>query len=462
MISFLRTPLHPGGAGGEDAVVMTSSWEEFATHAIKRVHVREGVSELRIVEGANVGKSFELFERPKVLGSREPADFVLEDEHVSRLHCRLERDSDGGVRVVDLGSRNGTWLGGNRIVEAIVAPRARLTVGETTLELAVAERERVRSAWDGGDRFGAMIGRSPATHRLFAQLAKLLATDRHVLVRGESGTGKELVARALHELGPRGKGPFVVLDGACLSENLADVELFGHVRGAFTDAVADRAGAFERADGGTLLLDEIGELPPNVQAKLLRAIDTGMVQRVGDQSWRKVDVRVIAATHRPLERMVNEGSFRLDLFHRVSTFQVDVPALRDRGDDVRFIARRMLEEVAPGDDKARAALDHALDELAGYPWPGNIRELRNVVRRVAAFGDAGMQATEGFPEMPRVRADESFHDAKEHWVALFERQYLSRLLDECGGNLSEAARRSGLSRMHMIRLSQKHKLRASE
>jgi transcriptional regulator with GAF, ATPase, and Fis domain len=460
MIAFLRSPLPSAGAEGEDPA-MTASWEEFATHAIKRVNVREGVSELRVVEGPNQGKSFELFERPKVLGSREPADFVLDDEHISRLHCRLQRESEG-VRVVDLGSRNGTWLGGHRIVEAILAPRARLTIGASTLELAVAERERVRSAWDGGDRFGGMIGRSPAAHRLFAQVVKLLATDRHVLVRGESGTGKELVARALHELGPRGARPFVVVDGACLSENLADVELFGHVRGAFTDAINDRPGAFERADGGTLLLDEVGELPPNVQAKLLRALDTGMVQRLGDQSWKKVDVRVIAATHRQLERMVNEGSFRLDLFHRVSTFQVDVPPLRDRGEDVRYIAQRMLEDIAPGDEKARAALDHAIDELSGYPWPGNIRELRNVVRRVAAFGDAGMQATEAFPEMPRVRADESFHEAKEHWIALFERQYLSRLLDECGGNLSEAARRSGLSRMHMIRLSQKHKLRASE
>ncbi|RLB46757.1 MAG: AAA family ATPase [Deltaproteobacteria bacterium] len=436
-----------------------TDWEDFATHSVRRTYATEDVEELHIISGAAVGKTIDLLDEPVVIGSREPATLVIPDEHVSGLHCRFERTAQG-VRISDLGSRNGTWLGGHRIIDAILAPGGRIKVGSTEIELIIANKSRLRSKWDGDDHLGEMYGKSPAMQQAFTQIAKLFAVDAHIMVRGESGTGKELVARALHQMGARSEGPFVVVDGACLSQNLADVELFGNVRGAFTGAVNDRAGAFERAHRGTLFLDELGEIPPSVQVKLLRALDEGMVQRVGEEDWRRVDVRVIAATHQNLEKMVNDGSFRLDLYHRIATFQVALPPLRERDDDVRFIAQRMLEQFAPGDGPARATLDEALSRLAKHAWPGNVRELRNVVRRVAALGEAlpqQMPNTTGGG--PTVRVDEPFHEAKESWIGAFERQYIAKLLDETGNNVSEAARRSGLSRMHLTRLIEKHGLR---
>ncbi len=438
-----------------------SDWDEFATHSVRRVQSVEDVDELHVVSGPVLGTTIDLLDDPIVVGAREPAQLVIPDEHVSRLHCRFEK-RPGGVYVKDLGSRNGTWLGGHQILEAIVAPGGRVRLGGSEIELVVARKNRMRTFWDGDEMLGEMIGRSPVMQRTFAQISKLFGVHAHILVRGESGTGKELVARVLHEMSPRAGGPLVVVDGACLSHNLADVELFGNVVGAYTGAVSARAGAFERAHGGTLFLDEVGEIPLAVQAKLLRALDEGTVQRVGEQTWRRVDVRVVAATHRNLEQMVNDGSFRLDLFHRMSTFQVSIPPLRERGDDVRLIAQRMLEKLAPGDGRAQAALDEALTAMAHHTWPGNVRELRNVVRRVAALGEAAPGLVVPGPigqSAPTVHVDEPFHEAKEEWVATFERQYISRLLDECGGNISEAARRSGLSRMHLTRLIEKHGLR---
>jgi len=433
-----------------------TDWDDFATHSVRREQVTAEVDELHVL---GAGTTVDLLDDPIIVGSREPAGLIVADEHISRLHCRFEKGPEG-VHVKDLGSRNGTWLGGHKILEAILAPGGRVKVGATEIELVVATKRRIENRWEGDERLGDMIGRSPVMQRAFAQIAKLFGVGSHILVRGESGTGKELVARALHEMGSRMEGPFVVVDGACLSQNLADVELFGNVKGAFTGAVTDRAGAFERAHRGVLFLDEVGEIPPSVQAKLLRALDEGMVQRVGDERWRNVDVQVVAATHRNLEKMVNDGSFRLDLYHRMSTFQVGLPPLRERGDDVRLIGESMLAQLAPGDGPAKSALDDALRSLAAHTWPGNVRELRNVVRRVAALGDAlPFTLTTTTAGGPAVRVDEPFHEAKEAWVASFERQYISRLLDECGNNVSEAARRSGLSRMHLSRLIEKHGLR---
>jgi len=431
-------------------------WEDFATHSVRRVRVVEEVSAIHVVKGPAAGSTMDLIEGPLIVGSHAPADLVLDDELVSRLHCRFERHPVG-VHVRDLGSRNGTWLGGHRIVDAVVAPHARVQVGDSLLELVVERKPMVKTTWDGGEHFGDLLGVSPEMQALFAQLTRLLGTDQTTLIRGESGTGKELVARALHQLGPRAQGPFVVVDGACLSQYLADVELFGHVRGAFTDADIDRAGAFERAHGGTLFLDEVGDIPRPVQAKLLRVLDDATVQRIGEGVRRQVDVRVIAATHQPLEEMVNGGGFRADLYHRLATFQTHVPPLRERGEDVERIAGQMLEEMVPGDGRALDALGRALEKHRGYMWPGNVRELRNLVRRVAAFGD-GEPAVLGWnPGLPTtVRADEPFQSAKEKWVASFERQYLVRVLDEAGGNVSEAARRAEMSRMHLTRLIAKH------
>ena len=413
-------------------------------------HVRRVAAEvcvLTVVDGNDRGRTMELFDET-VIGSSPEAHFRLADPTVSRLHVRL-RAEPGYVEIEDLGSKNGVWVGGCRVALGRVVPPIAIRIGGTTAELTTARGTRAELVWTGGARFSGMIGASVPMQRLFAATARLAYEDAPALIRGESGTGKELVARALHFGGSRAQGPFVVVDGASLSPDTADLELFGNVVGAFTGADVERPGAFERAHGGTVFIDEIGELPIEVQAKLLRAVDDGTVQRLGSSDRLRVDVRIVTATHRPLEQMVNQRAFREDLYHRLSVLTLSTPPLRDRGDDVQLIARDVLEQVAPGDASVRASVERALADRAGHPWPGNVRELKSLVRRVAALGgDASALAPDARSELV-VRTDLPYKEAKQKWAQSFERRYLARLIDEAGGNISEAARRAGMDRSHL-------------
>jgi DNA-binding NtrC family response regulator len=420
--------------------------------------VDEDVAVVAIVQGPGAGVEHPFTERTLVVGSGDEVGLRLEARGVSRLHCELI--SEGGlVRIRDLGSKNGCWVGGCRIEEGMLTAGTRVRIGESAIEVRVDRRRRRKAVWAGPDRLGDMHGSSQRMHELFTNVERVVGVTATVLITGESGTGKELVARALHDLGQRSGGPFVVLDGAALSSSLSDVELFGHARGAFTGAVAERAGAFERADGGTLFLDEVGEIGLDIQAKLLRAVETKSVQRVGDRDRRAVDVRLIAATHRPLRRMVNEGTFREDLYFRLSVVELDMPPLRERGADVRMLARQFVEDVAPGSAEAAAAVEKGLDDMAGYRWPGNVRELRSFVRRVSLLGpDAGRPALiEDGSDV--IRADLPFDEAREVFCRRFDRDYLVRLLDECRGNASEVARRAGISRTRLYQLFERYGLR---
>jgi DNA-binding NtrC family response regulator len=379
------------------------------------------------------------------------------DRTLSRLHCEIAVEDDGTARLRDQGSKNGTFISGARVREAWLPDGGRFVCGATTLEVRVTTRE-VPSEQFEGDRFGALLGSSPVMRRLFARMTRLARTDQPVLVRGESGTGKELVARAVHEASGRAEKPFVILDAGAIAGSLAEMELFGHTRGAFTGSHGERAGAFERAHGGTLFLDEIGELPLELQPRLLRAVDEGTIQRIGDRDRRKVNVRLIAATHRPLAEMVNQGSFREDLYHRLSVLELELPPLRTRGEDLARLAWAILDSIAPGDAEARYALENALATRASYPWPGNVRELRNFVTRIAILGEVPEVAVphHARPELAEdglgIHVDLGFHEAKQKLLDVFERRYVEHLLDETGGNVSEAARRSGLSRGHLTEM----------
>ena len=413
-------------------------------------HTREldgEVGRLTVVHGPDAGSVFALPDDATV-GSGLGADVRLDDPTVSRIHCRLVH-VDGALRVRDLGSKNGVWIGNCRLHDAELAAPATIRLGSSVVRLERIKGRRDELVWTGGDELHGLFGRTPAMHRLFALIARLAPERDPVLVRGESGSGKELVARALHAAGPRGSGPFVVVDGASLSPATAEIELLGHALGAFTGAHVERPGAFERAHGGTLFIDEVGEIPVEVQPKFLRALDSGTVQRLGENVRRDVDVRVVAATHRPLEQMINEQAFREDLYHRIAVLTLRIPPLRERREDVPLLARRMVEDVAPGDAAAAAVVSRAIESRAGHSWPGNVRELRNVVRRVAALG---VDVAEGpVPDRGSVpiRSDLPFRDAKRVWLEVFERRYLQRLLDEAGGNVSEAARRAGMDRGHL-------------
>jgi len=392
-----------------------------------------------------------------VVGADPAVDVPLDDPAVSRRHCTIRPVADG-FEVTDLGSRNGTHLDGVSLTRATVPPGATLRLGATLVQL-LPEETAPEVPESAATSFGALTGSSPAMRRVFGLLERASTSDAPVLLLGESGTGKELAARAVHQRSRRRDGPFVVFDCGASSETLVESDLFGHRKGAFTGAVADRPGAFAQADGGTLFLDELGDLPLGLQPKLLRLLEAGEVTPLGAAHSERHDVRVVAATHRDLWAEVGRGTFRGDLYYRVAVIEVHLPPLRRRTSDLPELVRRFLEQFgAPA-----AELDPtALARLAAYAWPGNVRELRNVIARAVALsppgtplgrmplllrGDAGDE-----PARPAVQATRPFHEMKDELVRRFEREYLEDLLRRTDGNLAEAARRAGLERKFLYRL----------
>jgi transcriptional regulator with GAF, ATPase, and Fis domain len=308
---------------------------------------------------------------------------------------------------------------------------------------------------------------------LFDTLSRLAASDATVLIQGETGTGKELVAQAIHEASPRADAPFAIVDCGALPENMLEAELFGHAKGAFTGATASRAGAIEAANGGTVFLDEVGELPLAMQPKLLRAIEARSVRRLGESQHRKVDVRFLSATHRDLREMVNAGGFREDLYFRLAVVPLAVPPLRTRLDDVPLLIERLLPP------SAHALSEELAREASARPWFGNVRELRNFVDRAVILGTARARAldaptprasvpppppTESASERPEQPAypvipfERPFKDIREAWVSHLEREYIRELLARHGRDTAAVARAAGLERGYVYRLMKKHDL----
>lgn len=304
-------------------------------------------------------------------------------------------------------------------------------------------------------RFGQLIGGAPAILQVFALADRVAACDVTVLITGETGTGKELLAHAMHDRGQRSSGPFVAFSCANLPDTLIDDELFGHERGAFTGAEARRRGRFEMADAGTLFLDEIGDLPPVLQSRLLRVLQERCFERLGGSGTVSVDFRLICATHRDLEAMVQEGTFRQDLFYRLNVVQLSMPPLRDRRDDIELLAPSFLEWFASKFSKDvthfSAAVRTALTE---YNWPGNVRELENVIQRAVALAESSTVELRDLPaEVAGIAlchpARETSYDAE---VRDFKRRLIGRMLRVCHGNKSEAARTLKIARPYLHRL----------
>jgi DNA-binding NtrC family response regulator len=412
------------------------------------------------------------------IGTHSTNDLVLRDPSVSRFHCKLTC-GDKGWRLQDSGSLNGTMLDGVRVRDADLAGEGILALGDCLVHVSGLEPASEISIPNIAS-FGSLTGTSVAMRKLFAALEKVAASDINVLIEGESGTGKELVASEIFQRGPRAENAFVIVDCGAISPSLVESELFGHVRGAFTGADRDRVGAFEAANGGTVFLDEIGELPLELQPKLLRAIEAREIRRVGETRARKVDVRVIAATNRDLDREVNKGRFREDLYFRLAVMVVHVPSLRDRLEDLPALVRSFLTSlgVAPADQRGLFS-PSVLADLGDHDWPGNVRELRNYVERSVVLKEALPAArkrhptsagtSESGPASESSPASESgaaservpFKLAKDAVVDAFERSYLAALLESAGGNISKAARNGGMDRMYLHRLVQKHNLRPS-
>jgi len=312
---------------------------------------------------------------------------------------------------------------------------------------------------DEKQAFGALVGVSQPMRDLFFQMQRAAKAPIDILIRGETGTGKELIAREIHRLSPRSSGPFVAVNTAAIAESLAESELFGHVRGAFTGAEADRKGVFEQANGGTLFLDEIGDMPPPAQTKILRALQERMVQPVGSTKSIKVDVRVITATHQDLEQAIADHGFRQDLYYRIKGVELHVPPLRRRREDIILLANFFLDRIAGKLPVTPRFDSRAVDQMLTYAWPGNVRELEHAVSAAAAMADKGVIQSSDLP-MLKASDDlliESFTElldlplteAKNQLVESFERQAIARALQNHGGNVSAAARQLGIHRQSL-------------
>ena len=400
------------------------------------------------------------------IGSHASNDVVLRDPMVSRFHCRLVRE-DGIWTLRDSGSMNGTTLNGVRLRDGDVGTEGVLTIGDSIVRVraGVPQKEDFVPMLPS---FGALVGTSLPMRRMFALLDKIAQSEINVLIEGESGTGKELVATEIMQRSARAEKPFVVVDCGAISPNLVESELFGHVRGAFTGADRDRIGAFEAADGGTVFLDEIGELPLELQPKLLRALEAREIRRVGETKPRRVNVRVISATNRDLEREVNKGRFREDLYFRLAVISTRVPSLRERPDDLLILIRTFLAQLGVAEEE-RLFPSSVIAEMCKHDWPGNVRELRNYVERSVVLqssnltlrrGAGGTTSTHGASN--GIDLSTPFRLAKDAVIDSFERSYLSQLLDAAGGNMSKAARMAGMDRMYLHRLVQKHNLRGGK
>jgi transcriptional regulator with PAS, ATPase and Fis domain len=435
----------------------------FTTEAVRaegREHALVRRFRMLVVAGPDAGSSSTSAGERAVVGTHESADLVLHDRTVSRFHCEISL-TEGRATLRDLGSRNGTFVDGVSVVQAHLRSGSTLTVGRTQLRFDLGT-DHVRIPLSDRDHFGLMVGRSVAIRAAFAVLERAAASDATVLLEGETGTGKEAAAESIHRESARRDGPFVVVDCGAIPSELLESELFGHERGAFTGAIASRQGAFEAAHGGTIFLDEIGELGGDLQPKLLRALERREIKRVGTNKYSPVDVRVIAATNRNLRAEVNARKFRSDLYYRLAVLEVRLPQLRERMEDLPLLVEHILN--SQGDtDRPEAAFVRAesfLAELARHPWPGNVRELRNYIERCLALHEATPLSAGPDPaEIPVVDVTRPIKVARESWTRSFERRYLEEILRRHDNNVTAAARAAGVDRIYFYRLLWRHGLR---
>ncbi len=424
---------------------------------------------VEVIRGADVGSSV-VVDGPVLVGLSTACGLRLTDPTISRRHLSLEMQGTL-LRVTDLESTNGVLVSGLRVVDALLSGGETIEIGSSTLKAHAVVRADAPEL-PKETSFGRLVGASPAMRRIYPLLERLAASRVPVILEGETGTGKELLAESLHEQGPRARGPFVVFDCTAVAQNLVEAALFGHERGAFTSAIETRRGVFEQADGGTLLIDEIGDLDLSLQAKLLRALERSEIRRIGGDKWIKVDVRILAATRRDLDREVQAGRFRDDLFFRLAVARVELPPLRKRHGDVERLARSFLRRLR-GDETISDELRRRLED---YPWPGNVRELHNVVaRHVALDGLVLESAPESVPEVKKSATTNAppspsddviasivarrlpWSEARRQVLDAFQERYLEEVLERHGGNVSHAAAAAGVARRYFQTIKARQK-----
>ncbi|MBZ0236462.1 MAG: sigma 54-interacting transcriptional regulator [Deltaproteobacteria bacterium] len=436
---------------------------------------------LVVTKGAQRGTEFVIGGDVIRVGKATENDLVIADETVSRVHFEIVRDGKGYL-VRDLNSTNGTFLDGAEIKEAYI--RAGSVVGAGAIELKFTPfEERIEILPSEKEVLGEMVGRSTTMREIFGLIERIAPTDATVLIEGETGTGKDMIARTLHQLSKRAAAPFIVVDCGAVAGTLIESELFGHEKGAFTGAVAARQGAFELASGGTVFLDELGELSLDLQPKLLRVLEQRELRRVGGSKTLKVDLRVIAATRKDLRNEVEKGKFREDLYFRLNVVPITAPSLRDRREDIPLLLDHFLARLTPAGTTPPQLSEATRAALYAHDWPGNVRELRNVIERALALGtDPGAlvaplgsepfysassrtqssSAASSSPSEMEFQGGMSFRDTKEKWNEIFERRYLTWLLKRAEGNISKAARDADMDRKYLHKLLRKYEIDAGD
>jgi two-component system, NtrC family, response regulator GlrR len=411
-----------------------------------------------VIRGPDLGATREIVNSTLRVGSSSDNDLALTDNTVSRRHCAIEPVASG-VRIRDEGSTNGVFIANVRVFDVLVDGPVQVCLGDSVLTVEPLAEKVAREQFVS-ERFHGLLGQSARMRELFADLARIAPTDMTVLIEGETGSGKELVAESVHAASERNQGAFVVFDCSAVAPTLAESELFGHERGAFTGAVASRPGVFEQADGGTIFLDELGELPKDLQPKLLRVLERREVRRLGSQRTVSVDVRLIAATNRNLAAEVQRGNFREDLYFRLAAARVRVPPLRDRMDDLPLLVEHFLGRAKP----PRSVADIPASVWAlfnAHRWPGNVRELSNAVQRFMVTpervlsGDSDLEPRPAAP-VSSTEPVQPLRIARREASEAFERAYLMHLLERSEGNVTRAAAMAEVSRQMVQKLMRKH------
>ncbi|MBE4751303.1 FHA domain-containing protein [Corallococcus sp. ZKHCc1 1396] len=413
---------------------------------------------LSVVEGPGAGMVWESTSDTCSVGSHPLNDCAVEDSTVSRFHCEV-KIGPKGPQVKDLDSLNGVIVDGVQVVEGILRSGSLLRLGRVVLRFDFSA-ESNRLPLSDMTHFGSLVGTSVAMRGCFAMMERAAARDVTVLLEGETGTGKSQAALAIHQASRRKDAAFLVVDCGAIPAHILESELFGHEKGSFTGAVSRRAGVFEEADGGTVFLDEIGELPPELQPKLLRVLENREIRRVGSNTYLPVDVRLMAATHRDLRAEVNAGRFRSDLFFRLAVLRIGMPSLRQRPEDLSMLVSGILQSLGADPERTGALrTPEFLARLRHAAWPGNVRELRNHLERCLVFEDALPLAEEDSrPEGSPLEVDLSrpYAEQRRRVVDDFERRYLRALLEKHQGKVAQAAITAGMDRVHFYRLLRRH------
>lgn len=464
----------------------------------------------RIVTHSREGRKEWVFNHGFVtIGSMDDNNLVIQDETVSRYHAQISQENNAYI-IRDLGSTNGTFVNQVRIREAFLIPGCLLRFGSSEFIFQPVDEE-IPIVPSTEEKFGDIVGGNVKMREIYGILEKIAPTNATIVIEGETGTGKEVIAQTIHKMSLRAKKPFLVFDCGAVPESLIESELFGHEKGSFTGAIMMRQGLFELAQGGTIFLDELGELSLELQPKLLRVLEQREVRRVGGSKAFPVDVRVVAATNRKLEEEVRNNRFREDLFYRLSVVRIFLPPLRDRIDDLPLLVKHFLKNSSFNRDrnsnlKLRSISREALHAMTQYHWPGNVRELLNVVERACSLADGDcielcdlpdhisqrvrvlenvnsvqtMSTKPFIPEAVETRAaentekaqvlsaavaelgDKTFKDAKKEWLAAFESDYVQSLLLRSNNNISQAAREANLDRKYFRKMMKKYGIKATD